>query len=493
MKEGLRFDWYEKQYHYFFEPIVKALLKDCSSTFSNKSSFREKQLSSLIEVVISSLYSSYYSLPFGTQYISYPLSPKYYKIGDPTKVNFNSDYAALLFDILKDRKWINIVPGGQQQGHTRIKVSGRLKKLFIDSGLKWTIQEPKDRDKLIVLRDRKPNPAPKAKKKYIKFNVPVPETVEVESYKNDLHSFNQFLIQNCISLNLKNDQLKFLANELNSNKENETSVDDQHLSSTLDFSRVQLRRIFSRNLMTKGGRFYGGWWQSLPSQYRGHILINHKKTVEVDYSGMSLRIFAALQGKELSIDKDIYNLNFENWQGSKDSRRKPIKTFVNAMLNDEQGNYRLPKTKQALTGLTHNELKNKLFETYVWLEDAIHAGIGLDTQFHDSQIAMTVMKEMMADGILVLPIHDSFIVRNSCEVVLKSVMTKAFNTHLGQSIATSTDGSRLPKHFGVDNKDFEVIRPTNQDIVNLASVDIYSDDSSVMEGYVSSWQSLNKT
>ena len=488
MKEGLRFDWYEKLHHPFFEPVVQALLEDCSSTFSNKSSARERQLINLIEVIVSSLYASYYSLPFGTQYVSYPLSPKYYKLDDPTKVNFNSDYAALTFDTLKDRKWITIVPGRQQQGHTRIRASGGLKKLFFEAGLKWSPQEPKDSGKLVVLRDRKPNPVTKSKKKYIKFDVPVADSTEVEAYRDELATFNQFLIQNCISLNLNNDQLEQLATELRNRRENEASDDDQLRDGTLDFSRVQLRRIFSRGLMTKGGRFYGGWWQSLPGMYRGHILINDKKTVEVDYSGMSLRIFAALQGKELSIDKDIYNLDFDDWQGGQDSRRKPIKTFVNAILNDEQGNYRLSKTKQALTGLTHEQLKDKLFETYEWLEEAIHAGVGLDTQFYDSQIAMTVMKEMMAEGILVLPIHDSFIARSGFQQLLETKMKEAFYTHLERWVSTSVDGTRLPKHFGVKNEDFEVIRPNDQDIVNLASVDIYSDDSSVMEAYVSSWK-----
>jgi hypothetical protein len=488
MKEGLRFDWYEKLHHPFFEPIVQALLEDCSSTFSNKSSARERQLINLIEVIVSSLYASYYSLPFGTQYVSYPLSPKYYKLDDPTKVNFNSDYAALTFDTLKDRKWITIVPGRQQQGHTRIRASGGLKKLFIEAGLKWFPQEPKDRGKLVVLRDRKPNPVTKSKKKYIKFDVPVADSTEVEAYRDELATFNQFLIQNCISLNLNNDQLEQLATELRNRRENEASDDDQLRDGTLDFSRVQLRRIFSRGLMTKGGRFYGGWWQSLPGMYRGHILINDKKTVEVDYSGMSLRIFAALQGKELSIDKDIYNLDFDDWQGGQDSRRKPIKTFVNAILNDEQGNYRLSKTKQALTGLTHEQLKDKLFETYEWLEEAIHAGVGLDTQFYDSQIAMTVMKEMMAEGILVLPIHDSFIIRSGFQQLLETKMREAFYSHLKRWVSTSVDGVRLPKHFSLEKEDFVTLNPTNNDIVNLAGVDIYSDDSSVMEAYVSSWQ-----
>lgn len=126
MKDGLRFDWYEKQYHPFFEPIVQTLMEECSSTYTNKNAKREQQLPNLIEIVVSSLYSAYYSLPFGTQYVSYPLSPKNYNLYDLTKVNFNSAYALRLFDVLEQKKWIRIIAGRQQQGYTRIQASGGL-------------------------------------------------------------------------------------------------------------------------------------------------------------------------------------------------------------------------------------------------------------------------------------------------------------------------------------------------------------------------------
>ena len=99
MKDGLRFDWYEKQYHPFFEPIVQNLTGECSSSYTKKNAHREHQLPNLIEIVVSSLYSAYYSLPFGTHFVSYPRHPRDYKLGDPTKVNFNSDYALRLFDV----------------------------------------------------------------------------------------------------------------------------------------------------------------------------------------------------------------------------------------------------------------------------------------------------------------------------------------------------------------------------------------------------------
>jgi hypothetical protein len=40
--------------------------------------------------------------------------------------------------------------------------------------------------------------------------------------------------------------------------------------------------------MTKGGRFYGGWWQSLKNSdndiYRPYLTINGLTTGEIDYS-----------------------------------------------------------------------------------------------------------------------------------------------------------------------------------------------------------------
>ena len=131
-----------------------------------------------------------------------------------------------------------------------------------------------------------------------------------------------------------------------------------------------------------------------------------------------------------------------------------------------------------------------MFTKYPWLEDAIHAGVGLETQFIDSQIAMTVMQDMMAEGILVLPIHDSFIIRASFQETLINSMKAAYYTHLGKNISTSVDGTRLAKHFNLTKNEFKSLSHSNDDIINLADVDIHSEDSSVMDGYVSSWNML---
>ena len=61
-----------------------------------------------------------------------------------------------------------------------------------------------------------------------------------------------------------------------------------------------VRRIFNNGSFDEGGRFYGGWWQSIPREFRKHITINHKPTEEVDYSGHHLRILYALKEKKLA-------------------------------------------------------------------------------------------------------------------------------------------------------------------------------------------------
>ncbi|MBN16177.1 MAG: hypothetical protein CMJ15_13370 [Pelagibacterium sp.] len=41
-----------------------------------------------------------------------------------------------------------------------------------------------------------------------------------------------------------------------------------------------IRRIFNRESFEMGGRFYGGWWQSCPKEWRSKIFINDKPTSE---------------------------------------------------------------------------------------------------------------------------------------------------------------------------------------------------------------------
>lgn len=271
------------------------------------------------------------------------------------------------------------------------------------------------------------------------------------------------------------------------------SEKDQRINH-IDLSRIQLRRIFSRGSMEEGGRFYGGWWQSIPSDYRPHITIDGLKTCEVDYSSMSLRVIYAEQGIEIPVEDDLYDIGLPDWQGTGDPRRKPIKTFINAILNDESGTYRLSPAKQEILGIDHTELTRTVHERHKDIADKFDTGIGLHTQFIDSQIAEIVMRDMMGDGVLVLPIHDSFIVTAGYQQWITVVMEEAFRVLTKGRIGVEVDGPRLKEHFGMSKEEFnEEERKRDEDpsvgIVSGADlVEALKEEESIMLTYVGSWE-----
>ena len=187
---------------------------------------------------------------------------------------------------------------------------------------------------------------PKTKKSE-KFWVDIEQTQDVLRMQENLYQINTFLSNQCITLDLNDSQLYRLLDEVRSKDKGEKLV---------DLRRTQLVRIFSRGSLDKGGRFYRGWWQDIPSMHRPHIRINDKKTIEVDYSGMHLNMLYALRNIEYPKGKDPYDLGLQDWMGKEDSRRKVIKKAFNAILNDEEGTYKLEEEDEVLLGLSNDEL-----------------------------------------------------------------------------------------------------------------------------------------
>ena len=44
----------------------------------------------------------------------------------------------------------------------------------------------------------------------------------------------------------------------------------------IDLTRRMLVRIFSNGRFDQGGRFYRGWWENVPSEYRRYITTDGK-------------------------------------------------------------------------------------------------------------------------------------------------------------------------------------------------------------------------
>ena len=55
----------------------------------------------------------------------------------------------------------------------------------------------------------------------------------------------------------------------------------------VDLSRKTITRIFTNGSFEECGRFYRGWWQNVPSEYRKYITIDESVTTEYDFSQLS--------------------------------------------------------------------------------------------------------------------------------------------------------------------------------------------------------------
>ncbi|MFW5451480.1 MAG: hypothetical protein ACKE9I_07780, partial [Methylophagaceae bacterium] len=228
--------------------------------------------------------------------------------------------------------------------------------------------------------------------------------------------------------------------------------------------------------------------------YRPHITIDGYKTCEVDFSGVAIYIMYAQIGIQFPHDRDPYDIGLEDWQGNNDPRRKLIKRFFNAKINDESGRFRLKKSEQEQLGIAHEVLLQRILNYHEPIANQLQTGVGLETQFIDSQIAQYIMTEMMKRRIIVLPIHDSFIVRDGYEGDLREVMLAAFNHFTRMAGQVTADYPRLPKHFGMTNEEFgdEILRLKNNPPYGIVGVEelaqgIIDQRSSIMNGYTGSW------
>lgn len=199
----------------------------------------------------------------------------------------------------------------------------------------------------------------------------------------------------------------------------------------INFYDVFLYRVFSNGSIELGGRFYGGWWQIIPSRYRPYITINSLATYEIDYSAFHPTMLYALNDLPVP-EGDLYDFNYRfpgypNW----DPTTEPYKTLrdihkklFNAYLNDPKGRYRLPIKDIEVIGMSTQRLREQMLLKHPIL--IVSQGIGLELQYLDSQIAEYVILDLLKDDITCLPVHDSFIVDRRFVSRLEDAMNRGY-------------------------------------------------------------------
>lgn len=200
-----------------------------------------------------------------------------------------------------------------------------------------------------------------------------------------------------------------------------------------------VRRVFNNASWEEGGRFYGGWWQRIPREWREKIRIWDLPTTEIDYSGLHIVLLYGLKGVDYwsSVGHDPYKVDgLEHSERmrillklvllsainsrSKEEAIKAVRLSVNTELE------RFDWVKQE-----HVEIGNiiDMFqETHRLISDYFFSGFGVNLQYMDSVIAEYVINHFTQERRLpVLCVHDSFIIQAQSKDELESVMSDAIS------------------------------------------------------------------
>jgi len=199
--------------------------------------------------------------------------------------------------------------------------------------------------------------------------------------------------------------------------------------------RGPLCRIFNNGCWTHGGRFYGGEWESLPKGVRKQIQIDGKPTIERDFSALHIRM---LYRREAGIDfrGDPYLIPGYESEDARDAFKKILLRCLNAdsrtaavraTLRDRQENpedYPADLNVKAAVDAflsAHAPIRHCFFKP----------ALGVRLQNEDSEIANRVLLDLERQGIVALPIHDSFVVAEQHDETLRGAMERAYRDLIG--------------------------------------------------------------
>ena len=432
-----------------FKPLVATLLKECKARHGLVNKEQSGVLykrQKLCKLMLDALYQAHCSQLPNTG-VALSLSPRYYTNNDTNNtLSYSYREVRLVFNSLQSLGWIKAekgyLPLGGKGVPTAMRADGELANILKSNFEPWLLVYPIG-DPLIL----KSKNADKAKR----VKLPIPNGAKTRLMRRNLNAINNLLSEQAICLNLTNDQLKAMCQKMadRNYKIDRYDIQETRKRRTLNFSHVHLRRIFARGQMNLGGRFYGGWWQNIPKDYRRYITINGCQTVEVDFS--TLHPTLLFLENNLDPPADFYDLGlktqgnprFEPDPKKYEIKRKIIKGFANALINDERGVHKLDDEAVKTLGMGSAELKDLLIKTHPVFAKVIKSDAGVRYQFIDSRIAEAVMVKLLKQNIVCLCVHDSFVVIDAFQDELVTAMKEAF-TEVVKADATLKP-AELPK------------------------------------------------
>lgn len=211
----------------------------------------------------------------------------------------------------------------------------------------------------------------------------------------------------------------------------------QRISISVDNKHVH--RVFNgteADNWSKGGRFYGGWWQQIPRDLRKDILIDDKQTVEVDYKALHPNLLLLEAGEKATVvdPYDLGALVLSDLINNKEVQRSYVKKLVLMAINASSAKSAYQAFRNSMRSddtakhLKNNKLKvllDAFIDKFPMLKDKLNTGQALHLMEQDSRIANMVIDRFTKKDVPILCIHDSFIIQQDKEQELQTIMRDA--------------------------------------------------------------------
>ena len=210
-----------------------------------------------LQLVLLNLYAAWINDP--ERYVRFARRPANYRRGRYNPQDIGYKHLVRVIDVLAKAGYLTKVIGipgrrgfARKGKQTRMRANQNLVERF--AMLRQDMIETAESE-VIIQKEEKDVDTGKA------LFVDYRDTRQTRDMRSRLQLFNREIAKAHIDLFIPDAEMRKLAGHLNRDKTDREPI---------DFRRTTLRRVFNNGRWNHGGRFYQGWWQEIPREYRGY-------------------------------------------------------------------------------------------------------------------------------------------------------------------------------------------------------------------------------